>query len=48
MSFWHSSDCENYNHIDCYNNNNKCDCDCHDVRTDKGKKYKKLRAERRK
>ena len=42
-----SSDCDNYNHQDCYNKKGKCHCNCHDSNLDIGKKYNKIRKEKK-
>lgn len=43
-----SSDCNNWNHIDCYNSKGTCKCDCHNPYSDMGIRYNSLREERRK
>lgn len=43
-----SSDCNNWNHIDCYNKNGKCKCDCHNPNLDMGIKYIRIRAAKKK
>ncbi len=42
-----SSDCDNWNHQDCYNSKGTCSCDCHDPKTVRGKKYNKIRKSKR-
>lgn len=43
----YSSDCNNYNCVDCFQDDD-CFCDCHDGRTPRGQKYIALREAKRK
>ena len=43
-----SSDCNNWNHIDCYNSKGKCNCKCHKPGTNEYIRYENERQEKRK
>ena len=42
-----SSDCNNWNHGDCYNSKGACNCRCHKPGTDEYIRYEKKRKQKR-